>query len=84
MLVSLADGSRSVDGLQDARSEGAAELLRREAALVEMVVDTAVSGDHDLALQTLLLDPMVNDIDRASAILDDYLTNFEAYLPQFK
>lgn len=59
------------------------ELLRREAALVEMVVDTAVCGDRQLALQTLLLDPMINDIGRAQAILDDYLTAFDEYLPQF-
>jgi len=61
-----------------------AELLRREAALVEMVVDTAVTGDRCLALQTLLLDPMINDIGRARAILDDYLLAFERYLPQFQ
>ncbi len=59
------------------------ELLRREAALVEMVVDTAVTGDRQLALQTLLLDPMINDINRARAILDDYLAQFADYLPQF-
>ena len=60
-----------------------AALLRREADLVEMVVDTAVSGDRHLALQTLLLDPMINDINRARAILDDYLQAFAPYLPQF-
>ena len=60
-----------------------AELLRREAALVEMAVDTAVTGDRDLALQTLLLDPMVNDIDRARAMLDDYLDELGPWLPQF-
>ncbi len=60
-----------------------AELLRREAALVEMVVDTAVTGDRNLALQTLLLDPMIDDIGRARAILDDYLITFAPYLPQF-
>ena len=60
-----------------------AALLRREADLVEMVVETAVSGDRQLALQTLLLDPMINDINRARAILDDYLTAFDEYLPQF-
>jgi len=59
------------------------ELLRREAALVELVVDAAVTGDHDLALQALLLDPMTGDIGRARAILDDYLQTFAAYLPQF-
>jgi alpha-galactosidase/6-phospho-beta-glucosidase family protein len=60
-----------------------AELCRREAALVEMVVDAAVSGDRQTALQALLLDPMINDIKRAQAILDDYLTAFADYLPQF-
>lgn len=60
-----------------------AELCRREAALVEMIVDAAVTGDRELALQALLLDPMMNDIGRAEAILDDYLEAFAAYLPQF-
>lgn len=141
MLQQMADGDMSVDGMRDAPSEGAAELiaaiagdenyvdetvnipnngaianlpadtivevpalvngmgvqgltlgdlpfpiaalLRREADLVEMVVDTAVTGDRTLALQTLLLDPMINDIGRARAILDDYLTTFADYLPQF-
>jgi alpha-galactosidase len=59
------------------------ELWRREANLVEMVVDAAVTGDRNLALQTLLLDPMINDISRAESILDDYLKTFEKYLPQF-
>lgn len=63
--------------------EPVAELCRREAGLVEMVVDTAVTGDRHLALQTLLLDPMINDIGRARAILDDYLQTFADYLPQF-
>jgi alpha-galactosidase len=64
--------------------EPIAELCRREAALVEMVVDTAVTGSRQSALQTLLMDPMVNDIGRAKAILDDYLTSFADYLPQFR
>jgi len=63
--------------------EPVAELCRREAALVEQVVNAAVSGDRGVALQALLLDPMINDISRARAILDDYLTTFAAYLPQF-
>ncbi len=64
--------------------ETVAELCRREAALVERVVDAAVSGDCDLALQCLLLDPMIGDIGRARAILDDYLTTFADVLPQFQ
>lgn len=63
--------------------EGIAELCRRELALTALVVEAAVRGDRQLALQALLLDPMVNDIDRARAILDDFLTTFAEYLPQF-
>ncbi len=75
---------RGINGLNlGPLPEPIAELLRREAMLVEMVVDTAVTGDRQLALQTLLLDPMINDIGRARAILDDYLTSFADYLPQF-
>jgi alpha-galactosidase len=143
MMQAMANGSLAVDGMREAQSEGAAELIaalggddsysyldetvntpnrgaiaglppetivetpasisqagiqpvqigeapapivelwRREAALVELVVDTAVSGDRTLALQTLLLDPTINDIGRAEAILDDYLRTFRVYLPQF-
>ena len=141
MMQQMADGSMSVEGMREAHSEGAIEviagiagdenfydetvnipnngaitnlpndtiveipavingmgvqgvhigempspiaaLLQREADLVEMVVDTAVSGDRQLALQTLLLDPMINDINRARAVLDDYLKTFAKQLPQF-
>lgn len=140
MMEKLADGLLPVDGLRDAPSEGAAELIaglggtayldetvnvpncgaianlpfetvvevpaivgpatirpahtgplpavvaelcRREAVIVEFAVDAAVSGDRDMALQALLLDPMIGDIGRARAILDDYLATFADYLPQF-
>ena len=39
--------------------EAIAELCRREAFLVELVVDAAATGNSDLLLQALLLDPMV-------------------------
>jgi alpha-galactosidase len=63
--------------------EGIAELCRRELALTSLVVEAAITGDRHLALQALLLDPMINDIDRARVILDDFLTTFAEYLPQF-
>ena len=63
--------------------QGIAALCRRELELSSLVVDAAVSGDRQLALQALLLDPMVTDIDTARAILDDLLTEFSQYLPQF-
>lgn len=77
-------GADGVHGLSLAPlPEPIAELCRREAALVELVVDAGVSGDRDLALQALMLDPMINDVQRARHILDDYLEAFADYLPQF-
>lgn len=63
--------------------EPIAELCRRELAYSSLVIDACYTGDKDLALQALLLDPMVNDIDRARAILDDFLAEFAEYLTQF-
>lgn len=77
-------GGDGVHGLSlEPLPEPIAELCRREAALVEIVVDAGVHGDRDLALQALLLDPMVGDLQRARCILDDYLKEFADYLPQF-
>jgi alpha-galactosidase/6-phospho-beta-glucosidase family protein len=36
-----------------------------------------------MALQALLLDPVVRDLDIAQAILDDYLTTYREHLPTF-
>jgi alpha-galactosidase len=60
------------------------EICRREVELASLVIDAAVSGDRDWALQALLMDPMINDIDRAKAILADFLTAFAEWLPQFR
>jgi alpha-galactosidase len=59
------------------------ELCRREAQLVEYVVDAAVQGSRELALQALCLDPTMDDLDVARAVLDDYLEVHRDYLPQF-
>ena len=59
------------------------ELCRREAELVEYVVDASVLGSRELALQALCLDPTVDDLDVARAVLDDYLEIHKEYLPQF-
>ena len=60
-----------------------AELCRRELAYSSAVIDACYTGDKDAALRALLLDPMINDIDTARAILNDFLTEFAEYLPQF-
>jgi alpha-galactosidase len=63
--------------------EPVAELCRRELAVVRLSVDAAVKGDRQAALQCLLLDPVVRDMDVAQQILDDYLETYRDHLPQF-
>ncbi len=76
--------SRGITGIQIGQiPEGIAELLRREITCTELCVDSAVYGDRQLALQCLLLDPMITDIDMAKNILEDYLITYRDLLPQY-
>jgi len=63
--------------------EPVAEILRREVTVAQLSVDATVEGSRVKALQCLLLDPVVNDFELAKQILDDYLTSYKEYLPQF-
>lgn len=63
--------------------EGIAELLRRELAVVKLCIDSVVEGDRQKALQCLLLDPVITDLDTAKQILDDYLVTYKPFLPTF-
>ena len=60
-----------------------AELCRREIATAQLGVDAAVEGSREKALQCLLLDPVITDIETGRKILDDYLRSYKEYLPQF-
>lgn len=66
-----------------AMPEAIAELLRRETTVARLCVDAAAKGDRVAALQCLLLDPVIGDIDLAHQILDDYLNTYREHLPQF-
>ena len=46
-------------------------------------MDAAAEGSRAKALQCLLLDPVIADIETAQKILDDYLVSYKEYLPQF-
>jgi alpha-galactosidase len=63
--------------------EPIAELCRREITVARLCVDAAVHGDRRVALQCLLLDPVITDLDVAQQILDDYLEAYREHLPQF-
>ncbi len=51
--------------------------------VAELAVDAAVTGDRAIALQSLLADPVINDIETAESILDEYLAVHAEWLPQF-
>lgn len=63
--------------------EPVAELCRRELFVARLSIDAAVTGDRQKALQCLLLDPFIHDIETARRILHDYLIAYREHLPQF-
>ena len=63
--------------------QGITGLLQREVVTSQLAVDAIVHGDRQLALQSLLLDPVIDDIATAQAILDDILLSNQNWLPQF-
>lgn len=63
--------------------ESIAELCRRELMVARLGIDAAVEGNYQKALQCLLLDPIIADMDIAKNILDDYLKTYKDHLPQF-
>lgn len=63
--------------------EPIAELCRRELMTAQLGIDAAMEGSYEKALQCLLLDPVICDLDSAKNILDDYLKIYKEHLPQF-
>jgi alpha-galactosidase len=59
-----------------------ADLLRGRIDQQELVVDAALTGDRRLALQALLADPLVRDLESAKAMLDDALEAHAEHLPR--
>jgi alpha-galactosidase len=64
--------------------EPIAAMCRTQIAVIDRLVEAAVHGDRTTALQALLLDPVVNSISQAEAILDEMLEVHQEYLPQFR
>jgi alpha-galactosidase len=60
-----------------------AGLLELQLTIMDLVVDAAVLGDRQAALEALLIDPTVPDPDAAEKILDEGLRLQADYLPQF-
>jgi alpha-galactosidase len=62
-----------------------AEQLRRVSASQELVVEAAVRGDRDLALNAMLADPLAGriDYDQLQQMTDQMLTATREWIPQF-
>jgi len=58
-------------------------LLRKWIAWQEMVVEAAVKGDRNLALQALMLDEQAIPPNKAEGLLEELLQNSKGLLPQF-
>lgn len=52
-------------------------------AYEELVIEAGVTGDYLAALKALTINPLVNDSDKAGAVLKDMLWANQDYLPQF-
>jgi alpha-galactosidase len=63
--------------------EPIAAMCRTQIAVIDRMVEAAVHGDRNAALQALLLDPVVNGISQAEVILDEMLEVHKDFLPQF-
>ncbi len=78
-------GCDGVKGIKvGALPRGVAALLSTQAHVQDLVVEAAVHGSRELALQALLADPVVQSFDAAEKCLDELLSVHAAYLPQFK
>jgi alpha-galactosidase len=63
---------------------GIAAMCNQQIAIQELAVEAAITGDRRVALQALLLDPVVTSHETAETLLDDLLSKHEKYLPQFQ
>ena len=63
--------------------EPIAAMCRTQIAVQDRAIEAAAHGDRNAALQALLLDPVVNSISQAEAILKELLEVHKDFLPQF-
>lgn len=61
-----------------------AAFCRRDIDQMELTVEAGVKGERRLALQAMLLDPVVDSVRNAERVLDEMLRINAPYLPQFQ
>ncbi len=74
--------SHGVSGMKMGRlPEGIAALCQREISIAKLITKSSIKGDRELAFQAFTL--MVDDLNLAEKLLDEYLQEHKDYLPQF-
>ncbi len=66
-----------------ALSDGLAALCNIQILVQELAVEAAVNGDLELALQAMLADPVVHDLEAAKVAFDELMGAHADLLPQF-
>ncbi|MCL5997638.1 MAG: alpha-glucosidase/alpha-galactosidase [Chloroflexi bacterium] len=78
-------GASGLRGLHvGALPAGIAAICNTQAHVQDLVVDAAVKGSRQLALQALLADPVVSSAEAAERTLDELLAVHAPYLPAFR
>jgi alpha-galactosidase len=80
--VAGADGIKGVK--VGSLPKGIGALLNTQVHIQDLVVEAAVHGSRELALQALLADPVVSSAEAAERMLDELLAIHAPYLPQFR
>jgi alpha-galactosidase len=60
--------------------KGIAGLMRNQVAAMDLTAEAALAGSRELALQALLVDPVVDSVERAEGLLDTMLERQKTYL----
>jgi alpha-galactosidase len=63
--------------------EPIAALCNREISVAKLMTKAGIEGDRNAAVQAFALDPMVNDLEIAEKLVDEYISVHKKYLPQF-
>jgi len=64
--------------------EAIRSVLSRHVSNQELIVEAAVTGNRQAALQAFTNDPLVNNFEGAGKMLDDLLAAHAKWLPQFR
>lgn len=59
-------------------------MIQLQKAFEELTIEAAVTGDYNTAVAALTINPLVNDVEVAKAVLNDIIKENKKYLPQYE